>query len=240
MITYIRTYKLTYDAIIENTPRVNSLLSYRNLFSVAKWDSAIEPTNYGIQPVEETITTYHLDFDGVSDCLSFQYNSDCNKVIEQLTTAFPDKHIRRYEQEVTTKSDKEMDMRGQILIDGSMTPSLSGSPCVMLNDDVSLVVKLEAGYRDSSLSFTTYWRAPKVARKAAIERNCVELPLEPMGRIQALVESVLIEAGMSREAIQNATIDCHFDTVSESRSECTPDIIQRVREERMKHGSEEE
>ena len=45
-------------------------------------------------------------------------------------------------------------------------------------------------------------------------------------------------SGMKRSGDENYTseffedveIDCHFDAISESRSECTPDIIKQVRD----------
>ena len=55
-------------------------------------------------------------------------------------------------------------------------------------------------------------------------------PLKDMGIIQSIVESrlKLKQFGLKGEP----TIECHFDAKTESRSECAPDIVARVRNAR--------
>jgi len=83
------------------------------------------------------------------------------------------------------------------------------------------------------LAFTITWDSKTVQRKEAIEEYLVQLPLSIIAQYQAKFEKVLVESGMGEyppEFFDNVEIDCHFDAISESRSECTPDIINQVRE----------
>ena len=243
-MTYKRIYKLTYDARMtdKQARELNTLLSAYSVFPVARWDTDIDPKNYGRQEEIEEDTTYYIDFNGVEKGLSFGYRSDMNKTHSELKEAFPDMPIAHYEVTETKTSENEMRLRGDYLVDTTESHSIIGMPMMTLNGEDAnpyMVVKLMVGYSSVELIFTTTWETQKVARKPAIEKNCVELPLPLMGKIQAIVEMSLKQVGYEGD-IDNADIDCHFDAMSESRSECTPDIIQRVRDERMKHGGEEE
>ena len=132
-----------------------------------------------------------------------------------------------------------MHLRGEYLIDTTNDYSLLGVPLMILSDDVNMKIRLNSSWGKTTLEFVTNWDTEKVARKPAIEKNCVDLPLAIMGKVQAVVERCLALDGMKADIIVDAIIDCHFDAINESRSECTPDIIQRVRDERMKHEEEE-
>ena len=59
----------------------------------------------------------------------------------------------------------------------------------------------------------------------------VDLVLKDMGIIQAIFEGRLKLKQFNRD-VDDVTIDCHFDAKTESRSECTPDIIKQVRDAR--------
>ena len=82
---------------------------------------------------------------------------------------------------------------------------------------------------DITLDFTIEWNPSKVQRKDAIESALVDLTVNDMGRIQKIVEDNLHIMKWDNES---PTIDCHFDAKTETRSECAPDIIQRVRDAR--------
>ena len=57
-----------------------------------------------------------------------------------------------------------------------------------------------------------------------------------MGKIQFIFEDGLADYV---EIAEYPEITCHFDAKTESRSECTPDIIKQVREARNKAEEEE-
>lgn len=79
----------------------------------------------------------------------------------------------------------------------------------------------------AELTFKIWKEASKTQKKADIETWLVDTPLNLMGQIQAHVESCLSEVGFETE---EPIIECHFDAKTESRSECTPDIIGRLRD----------
>jgi hypothetical protein len=197
----------------------------------------IDSKNYGMREVTDDTTIYYIDFDGVEKCLSFSYRSDQRKAYSELKSAFPEAEISKFVEETVKTYEDECPLRGDYLIDGSdERHSLMGVPVHNMSDAVTLKVKLVLGYHDVKLTFITTWETDKVARKPAIEKNCVDLPLAKMGKIQAIVENALVSLDYKYE---EPVIDCHFDAISESRSECTPDIIQRVRDERKKYDEEE-
>jgi len=221
--------------------KLNTILASQSLYPVARWDSDIDPKNYGRQSEIDEETTYYIDFNGVEKCLSFSYRSDMKRTHDELKEAFPDISIAHYEITETKTSEKEMRLRGDYLVDSTENYTVVGQPMMTFNSSDAnpyMVVKLIVGYSNVELVFTTTWETDKVARKPAIEKNCVEIPLPLMGRMQALVEGSLRESGYEGD-IDNAEIDCHFDAMSESRSECTPDIIERVRAEKRKNEEEE-
>ena len=90
---------------------------------------------------------------------------------------------------------------------------------------------LERSYKTLELKFVIIWNSEKVQRKEVIEKMMVDGVVADMGKIQAVVESRLKLKKFGYD-VENPSIDCHFDAITESRSECTPDIIAQVREAR--------
>jgi hypothetical protein len=79
------------------------------------------------------------------------------------------------------------------------------------------------------LTFVVIWETDGVRTKGIIEEMCVNLPLPDIGSMQHFVESTI---GM-HATINDPLIECYFDAKTESRSECTPDIITKTREARL-------
>ena len=52
-----------------------------------------------------------------------------------------------------------------------------------------------------------------------------------MGKMQSIIEGRMSLKKFDIDT-ENVDIDCHFDAKTESRSECTPDIIKQVRDAR--------
>ena len=94
-----------------------------------------------------------------------------------------------------------------------------------------MAINLNNGYEGLKLKFTIIWNVDSVQRKEQIEEAMVELVMADMGKIQNTIEGrmKLKKFGVDTEAV---VIDCHFDAKTESRSECTPDIISQVRNAR--------
>jgi hypothetical protein len=84
-------------------------------------------------------------------------------------------------------------------------------------------------YSGIGINFEITWVSDKIQRKETIEEMVVETPLTDMGKIQSIFEGALTNY---TEVAEYPEIDCHFDAKTESRSECTPDIIKQVRDAR--------
>ena len=80
---------------------------------------------------------------------------------------------------------------------------------------------------EAILKFRIWKTAQRTQNKSDIELWLVENPLNDRGVIQANVEMCLEDVEYN---IDEPIIDCHFDAKTESRSECTPDIIGRLRD----------
>ena len=242
MLTYVRTYEITYDRTTrEHMPQLNTKLFNLGIRTANKYSSDLDESNYGKQPYEDRETTYMIDMMGQTGVMDFIYHGDAVKAEEQLLTAFPDAEVHMYEVSEVKSGVKEKGPRGEFLIHTDYDYCLRYySPNQTVNDDVKVRTTIHTTYSETKLKFVITWQTEKVARKAKIDQKCVEAPLEIMGKIQHAVEKGLKDIhGWETEVFDNAEINCHFDAISESRSECTPDIIQRVRAEKKKNEEEE-
>jgi len=232
-MTYVRTYKLTYAPNVPHEERasLNTLLFKNNLRSCGDYSTNVDDEHYGMRTnISETVT-YIINMMGIDNVLTFTYSSDADTVLEQLNVAFPEESIGLTTQTVKTERTEEQNSRGNYIIDGDIEYDMSTVPCMIMGEGLTLTVKFNPNWRNTQLTFITTWITDKVARKSAIERNCVDIPLALMGQIQADIEHCMIRTGyFTNTDLEEAIIDCHFDAKSESRSECTPDIIERVRE----------
>ena len=106
-----------------------------------------------------------------------------------------------------------------------------GTNHIAYSNGAKMFVYLDNDYNGMVLRFRVIWEQDKVQRKEAIEEAMVQTVLNDMGKIQKVVESrlKLKKFGFN---VDEVAIDCHFDAKTESRSECTPDIIKQVREAR--------
>jgi|TARA_B100000085_G_C18400967_1_gene454578 hypothetical protein len=84
------------------------------------------------------------------------------------------------------------------------------------------------------LRFITTWNPDGIQRKDTIEEVMVNGTLNDMAKIQSIIEGRLKLKKFGID-IESASIDCHFDAKTESRSECAPDIINRVKEAKKAH-----
>ena len=93
----------------------------------------------------------------------------------------------------------------------------------------TMVVTLSNSTDGVILRFTTTWEPEGIQRKNTIEEVMVNETLNDMAKIQGTIEGRLKLKKFGYD-INNATISCHFDAKTASRSECAPDIINRIKE----------
>lgn len=144
-------------------------------------------------------------------------------------------------QEGNTLRLKDFSFLGDELIHVMICDELVLSPPELNYESINIQCKLESSKEYGSkkklkniLAFTITWDSKTIQRKDAIEQWLVQYPLSIIAHIQAKFEKVIAENGdqeiYTDEFFENVEIDCHFDAISESRSECTPDIIKQVRD----------
>ena len=98
----------------------------------------------------------------------------------------------------------------------------------------SMTVRLSNSNNGVILKFTTTWKPDGIQRKNTIEEVMVNQVLNDMAKIQGTIEGRLKLKKFGFD-VDSASIDCHFDAKTESRSECAPDIINRVKEAKKAH-----
>lgn len=235
-VAYIRTYELEYDVVPseQQLKAINTLLMQENLPAIDRWDTEVLEDKYGLVDKVTKTETYavgwEIDGEHVDKVLFFEYQSRADSVVDDLSSVGIDATITHSKSEET--KTVEQTLRGEKLI---LLRKLSdyrlngyGDKPLVYENEVELSASLITSYRNTKLRFTSQWMTDKVARKAQIESMVVDTPLNDMAEIQHIVETILHT--VTEYDVSEAEINCHFDAKTESRSECTPDIINRVKE----------
>ena len=91
-------------------------------------------------------------------------------------------------------------------------------------------------FRDVSkpvLEFKITWSPEKTQKKVMIEEALVDIVLGDMNLMTTTLERILKakkDWGWDGEEVD---IDCHFNAITNRRSDCAPDIVAMVRAERQ-------
>lgn len=255
---YTRKYNIEYEIKMKDKDGkiLNSLFEQEGLYLASTYDTRIIQDTQGLQTITHTDKMYGITLNNVKHGLTFEYQSDARKAQEQLIKVFPDGGIFPIDT-IETKSEETdlMDMRGECILltqwnteedrletlDEDMTLGISWYPIrYLLEDDVELKATFYPKGSNTILSFEIKWESNKVARKDAIERRLVDRPLGLMALIQLKVENAL-RSQFDHDKVNNPTIDCKFESINFTSSECSPDIIQMVRDakEQLKQQEEE-
>ena len=245
-ITYERTMKFEYEGNISENEfsKLSSDLHDKGISMTCPYHSGIsvEDDAYGYNTVVSTKTRYHVLINN-EKVLDVPYRSDAQRTYEGLETFF--ENNSNYE--VSFEEDEAVSSRKQwikpegrycnIQTDGIMGRLADRRyNCLIYSvkdsdEEVVVEVYLERKWGNVVLTFKTTWETDKVQRKQTIESTMVDAPVQDMGLIQSTLEGRLALKKYGFD-VENVTIECHFDAKTESRSECTPDIINKVREAR--------
>ena len=236
-IEYVRTMKIRYgEKLDENTfAKLSGALADKGLYMTDMWSNVDVDNGYGYQTVEEQTKVYQIIIDD-NEIFSVDYVNDAKIICAGLEDIHPS--IKYSTVRTTTESKQWIEPEGnriavalEDIVGNVQNFSNWGENDMTYGDDLSMVIWLHNSYAGLSLEFRMTWTSETVQRKEAIEENMVQIPLKDMGLIQKVVESrlKLKKFGFDTEDV---VIDCHFDAKTESRSECTPDIIKQVREAR--------
>ena len=198
--------------------------------------------DYGFKEVSKSNSSFAVLNGGEVMCL-FTYESSARTMQKALEDYDGFDLSVEYHKEVTNKK-QWVTVKGQHLKIDKNLIELDGEQSdywereIKYNDFVDSggrsTLKVEATMvADSTglkLKFKTSWKPTSVQRKETIEKVMVDTPLNDMAKIQKVVESRLKLKKFGKYDVDNATIDCRFDALTASTSECAPDIIAKVRE----------
>ena len=248
-INYERIMKFEYEGNMSDTDfaKLSADLHKKgvSMVSAYKYGISVDEDNYGYNTVTDSHTRHHVAINDVV-ILDASYRSDATKTYDGLNDYFADNDnfVITQHTETTDKSRKEwikpenkycnIRIAG---IEGTLADRLYN--CLVYDvegdtvEEVVMEIYLERkNYGNIILTFKTKWETASIKRKEVIETTMVDMPVKDMGLIQSTVEGRLKLKKYDVE-INNPEINCHFDAKTESRSECTPDIINKVREARM-------
>ena len=112
------------------------------------------------------------------------------------------------------------------------------------DEKVVLVSKLTNSSDGLILTFNISWESARVKKAATIKERMDDNIISDVGLIQHIFESAFQQCfrDVADEEInfsQEPELECYFEHVTESKTECSPDIVALTREARLKHGDEE-
>lgn len=234
-IQYVRTMKINYGKQLENDEfnKLSGALAKKGVFLTNTY-SAIDTDDYGFKPVERNSRIYGIIINDETQ-FTVDYESDAHLIVHGLKNLHPD--VTYNTVKTSTIESVWIEPSGHKLsfnfeLDGEVQNFYNwGENLIGYSNGAEMTVSLENDYDGMVLKFQVVWNCETVQRKDDIEDAMVQLVLNDMGKIQKIVESRLKLKKFGYD-IEDVDIDCHFDAKSESRSECTPDIIKQVREAR--------
>jgi len=254
---YTRRYNIKYNIEINTRDYgiLNSFFQREGLYFAAIYDNRIVQNTQGMQTDETEHLEYGIDINGVKNGLTFEYNYDAKRAQQQLMKVFPDEGLFPINKTTTVETSEALKSpRGERLLLSQWNDETEETEILesdlfnnidwnlirfQLDDDVFVKVNFHLKSRTTELEFKIEWLSPKVARKDAIERRLVEVPLELMALIQYKVERALVSM-FNQEKVDDHIIDCRFESINHTSSECAPDIIQMVRDAKNDLKQEEE
>lgn len=234
-IEYVRTMKINYGTKLDDLEfaKLSGSLADKGVYLTDSY-SEIDTDNYGYKEVVKENTAYGIVIEDETQ-FTVDWRSDAKIIVDGLKSLHPDVH---YSSITTTATTNEWVVpEGHVLsfainLEGDMMNfDCWGRNYIRYENGALMYCFLDNDYNGMVLRFKIVWQQDKVQRKEAIEDAMVQTVLNDMGKIQKVVESRLKLKKFGYD-VNDVAIDCHFDAKTESRSECTPDIIKQVREAR--------
>ena len=229
-ITYVRTMKIQYT-----DDRLTPLQMAKfckdlqdNGLNVMDWGVKDEPITYGESTNTKDTTIYTVVNSRNQIVYGDKYSSVRNIVFDQISKVYK---VRKdsYIDSVTTTEWVEPAGIRLTLAETETKTTTSWAFNYIYDNEVTMKTTYFNDYNGIGIKFEITWTADKVQRKEVIEEKLVQTPLSDMGKIQSIFEDSLVNY---TEVPEYPEITCHFDAKTESRSECTPDIIKQVRDAR--------
>ena len=241
-ITYERTFVIEYNDCKITDEQKNVLaekLQANDIIAHSWINDNFKDITYGEYEQTETTTAYQIVDEEDNVIYQNEYNFHTADVFEQISNFIGG--LSRQEQTIETTSTKWKGIDGSRLYFDEGLIEAYYSNMYKYNyyydgeDVVMNVIFSGSHYSNIHLEFTITWEADRVQRAEIIEDKLVKLPLNDMGVMQKLFEASLNDMGYWTE---DATVHCYFETKTETKSECSPDIVKMVRDARNKEEEE--
>jgi hypothetical protein len=207
-----------------------------------KYGISLDESDYGFNTVTQTNYRHRVLIND-DTILNVSYKSDAKAAFEGLNQYFDgnaEYTISMVQDKEETSTKEWIEPEGRYCnirvagIDGKLVDKAHNCLVYELEDGEEVIVETwieRVSYGNIRMTFKTIWSTKSIKRKEAIEATMIDLPLKDMGLITKTVEGRL-KLKKYPVKVDNVEINCHFDAKTESRSECTPDIINKVREAR--------
>ena len=231
-ITYVRTMKINYGKKMGDLQFAKFANDLQKKGITIRPHFGSKPT-YGFNEKTETKKTYQIVMDG-KVVFETKYVTDRNEAFDAFS---PFLTLESVDAQVEKTSKDWTEVEGSVI---EIDFDLEGEQYKWYDYEInyengqSMTIRLSNSNTGVILKFTTTWRPNGIQRKDTIEEVMVNQVLNDMAKIQGIIEGRLKLKKYGFD-VDSASIDCHFDAKTESRSECAPDIINRVKEAKKVH-----
>tara|TARA_R110001592_G_scaffold236291_3_gene494558 strand:- start:453 stop:1178 length:726 start_codon:yes stop_codon:yes gene_type:complete len=235
-ITYQRTMKIKYGYKIADLDykKLCGELSKKEMYVCGNYDDYTD-NNYGFTDITKTKTVYAIHSTQQANIMNVNYKFDAKAIINGLGHLIDG---LEYEEVNTETIKKEWATpEGSYIVfmgdkDGeNINVDCWGDNALEYDNGAVMQIRLQNNYDGLRVIFTINWEVETIQRKDKIEEAMVQKVMADMGKIQSIIEGRMNLKKFNIDT-EDVEIDCHFDAKTESRSECTPDIIKQVREAR--------
>ena len=241
-IDYERTMTLTYPVKMTNQQygKLASRLNDKGMMlgGVYSWDRP-ELDEFGYKAKTEVTkrNVLYANDEAIAECR--RYESVLKEVHDELLTLFPELDITYGQTNTEVTAKKWFEPKGSYIYvsDLKVEGDVSTNNLFYDFNDEEAAIKMNVRImRDVSrpkLEFKIVWSPKKTQRQEVIQEALVNTVLGDMNLITITLEKILKakkDWGWNGEDVE---IDCHFDAITNRRSDCAPDIIAMVRAERQ-------
>jgi len=175
--------------------------------------------------------------EAIAECR--RYESVLKEVHDELLTLFPELDIAYGQTDTEVTAKKWFEPKGSYIyvsdlkVEGDVS---TNNLFYDFNDEeaaIKMKVRIMRDVSKPKLEFKITWSPKKTQRQEVIQEALVDTVLGDMNLITITLEKILKakkDWGWNGEDVE---IDCHFDAITNRRSDCAPDIVAMVREERQ-------
>lgn len=238
MVTYKRKVEFVYGNKMDDLTfrKLGAELQKNGLTIISMFRDNVE---YGFKEVGISNISYDV-FVADKTVGSFRISQDAREAVRMLEKLIDERPINSRLVSNTTMKKQWKEIFGDILMIDKRVIQLEGSQSIFwertiiydLEDEEN--VEMNATFNNSNsglkLTFEITWEPKNIQRKEAIEEKMVDLTLNDIATMQKVIEKKIKLKKFGSYDINEPTINCKFDAMTHTSSECAPDIIQKVRD----------